>query len=69
MMARYLGRLFLFVLLTLFGLLLIQTAAAPHLLALGVAGSWFTWGMLLFLGINVLAVVFAIIYLWARGID
>jgi hypothetical protein len=32
-------------------------------LAAGVLGSWFTWGMLLFVAINTLSVVFSVIYL------
>ncbi len=62
-MAQFLAAFFLIILQSLYMLLLVSPSIEWPNLAAGVLGSWFTWGMLLFVAINTLSVVFSVIYL------
>lgn len=72
---QWLGSLFLTTLLVQFIALLLLSANVPSvaaggassLLGTAIGGSWFTWGMLLFSALNILAVLFAVLYLRARA--
>ena len=62
-MAQFLAAFFQIILQSLYMLLLVSPSIEWINLAAGVLGSWFTWGMLLFVAINTLSVVFSVIYL------